>query len=124
MPGGKHCIVKGCKSWSVDLKGKGVIFFSIPSDICDKWRRVIRNVDPAWVPKKGTRICSKHFGKEDIIGRKLRKGAIPTRLESNSSNHALQGIYEYVIYVYWAISGYTNFGPPPPPRPPTPIIFV
>ena len=56
MPG-KYCVVNGCKSWSVILKGKGVI----------------RNVDPAWMPKKGARICSKHFRREDINGRKLKQ---------------------------------------------------
>ena len=76
MPG-KFCAVKGCKSSSILPKDdQPAHFFAIPSFINEDWRRVI-NKDSDWVPKKSSRICSRHFSKGDIVGQKLRVGAIP-----------------------------------------------
>ena len=76
MPG-KFCAVKGCKSSSILPKDdQPAHFFAIPSFINKDWRRVI-NKDSDWVPKKSSRICSRHFSKGDIVGQKLRVGAIP-----------------------------------------------
>ena len=94
MPG-RYCVVSDCKSRWIK-KEKGVIFFSVPSDICEGWRRVINHVDPTWVPKKATRICSKHFTRDDIYGRKLRKGAIPTL----NPNRALEGMCKKLNFLY------------------------
>ena len=41
------------------------------------WRRVVDKCDKSWTPRKDSVICSRHFNKADINGRKLRPGAIP-----------------------------------------------
>ena len=81
MTGGfKYCAVSSCDSTTKNKK-KEVRFFSFPKEQVVKytieWRRVVNKSDISWMPKKRSVICDKHFSKEDIVGQKLRPGAIP-----------------------------------------------
>ena len=77
MPG-KFCAVEGCKSSTkLPREEQPNHFFSFPSDYNEDWRRVVNKCDVSWLPKKSSRICSLHFTKGDIVGNRLRVGAIP-----------------------------------------------
>lgn len=53
-------------------------------NIVSKWKDVICKYQPDFLPKKHTKLCSRHFVKTDynssIVGNKLvlKKGAIPS----------------------------------------------
>ena len=80
MTGYKYCAVRNCDSTSKN-KLLGLRYFAFPkeqlTDYSNDWRRVVNKCDVSWTPKKGSVICSKHFSKGDIVGQKLRIGAIP-----------------------------------------------
>ena len=82
MTGYKYCAVSSCDSTTKN-KTKDLRFFSFPKEqvveYTDEWRRVVNKCDNSWTPKKGSAICSKHFSKGDIVGQKLRPGAVPTQ---------------------------------------------
>ena len=74
-PGCTQCSVNGCDT---NLKSKpvNVHLFAIPKTITEDWRSVL-NKPEDWMPRKHSKICSLHFTPGDVIGRKLRPGAIP-----------------------------------------------
>jgi len=75
----KKCMVICCDS--TDTSDSKFSFFSIPAG-CDKqWLNVIGRGDD-WLPKKNSKICSKHFPLHVINNRRLVPGAVPHRREA------------------------------------------
>ena len=72
---GRSCAVSGCAT-NEKTKSSKIILFSIPSEYTQDWRRVINKPD-YWLPRPNSKICSLHFTPGDIVGKKLRPGALP-----------------------------------------------
>ena len=79
MTGYKYCAERNSESTSKN-KLSGFRYCAFPkkkvTEYSKNWRRVVNKCDLSWTPKKGSVICSKHFSKGDIVGQKLRVGAI------------------------------------------------
>ena len=71
-----YCSVNNCRSNSTEEK---VSFFSFPKSYGESWRRVVNR--EGWLPKKTSKICSRHFLPKDMYGRekrrRLKEGANP-----------------------------------------------
>ena len=75
VSGNYRCSVSGCLT-TLKTKQENEHLFAIPQNISEDWRNVLRKPQN-WLPKKNSKICSKHFTPGDINGRRLRPGAIP-----------------------------------------------
>lgn len=84
----RFCVVEHCSSRS--KTDKQLIFFRFPSNFDPGWRTLIQK-PIGWVPKPNTRICSLHFRPTDIVGRKLRPGAIPFPADQQDNQRLLIG---------------------------------
>ncbi len=52
-----YCIVKSCDGNSNDMN---LLFFKFPPNYSKQWIEVVGR-EEGWLPKKNTKMCSKHF---------------------------------------------------------------
>ena len=90
----KYCIVKSCESNSYD---KTISLFSFPSCCSKEWIDAVGR-EEGWLPKKNSKICSKHFAPHMIRNRHLLPGAVPHQSSSVGYTSASIGLGTVILY--------------------------
>ncbi|XP_039969668.1 uncharacterized protein LOC120781512 [Bactrocera tryoni] len=93
MPKVRKCRVRGCESTS----GGVLRLFSFPNEceLAEKWKENLKISPTDHVPASNSFICEKHFQKEAIGPKMLKRNAVPTLHLDEAPTQLFQPVRPY-----------------------------